>query len=108
MGVIMIVWNEKLYFGESIKKKHRRTISAITRGKRTKGVYCIAFASNQYNLFDILPANELLFPHYKNSEVHILGLAGGKEEATLVVQDMIVEVYRATKDLKVREFFTNK
>ena len=104
----MIVWNEKLYFGESIKKKHRRMIMSIKRGKLTKGVYCITFASNENNLFDILPANELLFPHYKNSEVHILGLAGGKEEAALVVQDMIVEVYRATKDFKVREFFTNK
>lgn len=102
----MIVWNDKLYFGESIKKKHRRIISAINRGKLTMDVYCIAFASNERNLFDILPANELLFPHYKNSEVHILGLAGGKREAALVVQDMVVDIYRATKDFKVREFFT--
>lgn len=104
----MIVWNDKLYFGETIKKRHRRTIAAINRGKLTRGVYCIAFASNESNLFDILPANELLFSHYKNSEVHILGLARGRKEATLVVQDMIVDVYRATKDFKVREFFTNK
>lgn len=104
----MIVWNEKLYFGESIKKKHRRMIMSIKQGKLLKGVYCITFASNENNLFDILSANELLFPHYKNSEVHILGLAGGKEEAALVVQDMIVEVYRATKDFNVREYFANK
>ncbi len=101
----MIIWNETMYFGESVKKKHRRMIYAINRGKRTKGVYCIAFASNEENLFDILPANELTFSHYKNGEVHILGLAGNKEEATLVVRDMIVDVYRATGEFRVREFF---
>lgn len=104
----MVIWNEKLYFGESIKKKHRRAIFAINRGKLTKGIYCIAFASNENNLFDILPANELLFPHYKNSKVHILGLAGGKDEAALVVQDMIIDVYRSTGGFEVREFFGKK
>lgn len=104
----MITWNEKLYFGESIKKKHRRVIFAINHGKSTKGVYCIAFASNENNLFDILPADELLFPHYKNSEVHILGLAGNKDEAIWVVKDMIVLMYRNTGEFQVRKFFSIK
>ncbi len=104
----MIIWNEKLYFGESIKKKHRRTIFKINHGKFTANVYCIAFASNEQNLFDILPANELLFPHYKNCEVHILGLARGREEAALVVKDMIMDIYRETGGFCVREFFAEK
>ncbi|MDD5935878.1 MAG: hypothetical protein PUC65_10045 [Clostridiales bacterium] len=104
----MITWNEKLYFSESIKKKHRRTIFAIKHGKVTANVYCIAFASNEKNLFDILPANELLFPHYKNSEVHILGLARGRDEAALLVMDMIRDIYRETGGFSVREFFREK
>lgn len=101
----MIVWSDHLYFSESVKKKHRRAIFAIKHGRRMSNLYCIAFASNEENLFDILPANELLFPHYKHSEVHILGLANGKQEACELVQDMIIDIYRDTGDFKVRSYF---
>ena len=81
---------------------------AINHRKLVKEAYCIAFSSNETNLFDILPANELLFPHYKNANVHILGLAGDKDEATGLVLDMIIEMYRKTGDFKVREYFGNE
>ena len=102
----MVRWNEKLYYGEAMKKKHRRTIHAINTGRKIRNVYCIAFASNQNNLFDILPASELNKPHLKNTEIQIIGLALGKDEATMVVQEMILEVYRATGEFKVREYFS--
>lgn len=104
----MVSWSENLYFGESIKKKHRRVMYAINHGKRTNHVYCIAFASNEMNLFDILPANELCFSHYKNTKTHILGLAGDKDEATDVVVKMLIEIYRNTGEFNVREYFASK
>lgn len=104
----MVSWNESLYFGESIKKKHRRAIFAINHGKKIKRVYCIAFASNENNLFDILPASELRYPHYQHTTTHILGLAKGKEEATEVAIKMLIEIYRKTGSFRVREYFTSK
>lgn len=102
----MIRWSEKLYFGESIKKRHRRMIYAINRGRKAPNIYCITFASNNQNLFDIMPASQLKLPHIKNSEVHILGLAYNMEEAKDVVMQMLVEIYKATGDFKVREYFS--
>lgn len=102
----MVTMSDNLYYGDNIKKKHRKAISAIKRGKLVRDVYCITFASNPDNLFDIIAAHELCFPHYKNCKIHILGIAKGREEAKLVVKDMIVEIYKKTGDFKVRDYFS--
>lgn len=101
----MVTWSENLYFGKGIKKKHRIAMFAIKHGKMAKDVFVIAFASNEENLFDIIAADELLFPHYKNCKIHILGLAKGREEAKNIVKDMIVDIYKETGEFKVREYF---
>lgn len=102
----MVTMSDNLYYGDNIKKKHRKAISAIKKGKLAKGVYCITFASNPNNLFDIIAADELCFPHYQNCKIHILGLAKGREEAKHVVKDMIIDIYQNTGDFKVRDFFS--
>lgn len=102
----MVRWADKLYLGENIKKKQERVIAAINNREAIYGVYCIAFASQACNLFDIMDVNELLFPHYKRSEIHIVGLAKGRDEAIELVHDMLMEVYKTTGDFDVRTYFT--
>jgi hypothetical protein len=102
----MILWSSSLYIGEKMKKKKEKVISSINNREATFGVYCIVFASHPGNLFDIMEANELLFPHYKKAEVRIVGLAKGKEEAIKLVRDMLMEVYNKTGGFNVRAYFT--
>lgn len=102
----MIQWTTKLYIGDKMKKKKENAITSINKREATFGVYCIAFASHPSNLFDIMDANELLFPHYKKSNTCIVGLAKGKEEAVSLVRDMLMEVYNETGDFDVRTYFT--
>ncbi len=102
----MILWTTRLYVGDKMKKKKEKVIASINNSEATFGVYCISFASQPSNLFDIMEANQLLFPHYKKSEIHIVGLAKGKEEAVSLVQNMLMEVYNKTGDFDVRAYFT--
>jgi len=102
----MIEWTTRLYIGDKMKKKMDKVIASINKCEATFGVYCIAFASHPSNLFDILEANELLFPHYKKSDIRIVGLARGKDEAVNLVRDMLMEVYNETGDFDVRTYFT--
>lgn len=102
----MIQWASKLYVGEKLKKKRDKAIASINNRRATFNVYCIALASHPSNLFDIMDANELLFPHYQKSDIRIVGLAGGKEEAINLVHDMIMEMYNNTGEFNVREYFT--
>jgi hypothetical protein len=102
----MISWASRLYIGDKMKKKNEKVVASINNREVTFGVYCITFASHPSNLFDIIEANELLFPHYQRSEIRIVGLAKGKEEAITVVQDMVMEVYNKTGEFDVRSYFT--
>lgn len=102
----MILWSSRLYVGDKMKKKKERVVASINHREVTFGVYCIAFASNPDNLFDIMEANQLLFPHYQNTEVSIVGLALGKQEALYLVQEMLMEIYHNTGGFDVRAYFT--
>lgn len=102
----MVQWATRLYVGDKMKKKKDKVIASINNREATFNVYCIAFASQPSNLFDIMDANELLFPHYKKADVRIVGLAKGKEEALTLVQEMLLEVYRETGEFNVRTYFT--
>lgn len=102
----MVSWISRLYTSENMKKKKDRVVASINNREATFGIYCITFASHSDNLFDILDANELLFPHYKKREVRIVGLAKGKEEAIHLVQKMLLEVYDKTGSFNVRTYFT--
>lgn len=105
-GICMILWTSRLYLGDKLKKKKDKVIASMNNREAVFGVYCISFASQPSNLFDIIEANELLFPHYVRSEVRIVGLAYGKSEAIDLVCDMLMEVYKKTGDFDVRTYFT--
>ncbi len=102
----MVSWISGLYIGKKMKKKKDKVISSINNSEVTFDVYCIAIASHKDNLFDILNANELLFPFYKKSEVQIVGLAKGRAEALSLVEQMVLEVYHKTGNFDVRAYFT--
>jgi len=102
----MISWSSRLLIGEKMNKRKEKVIASINNREAVFGVYCIAFASHPDNLFDILDANELLFPHYRLTDVQIVGIAKGKEEAVLLVQKMLMEVYNNTGSFDVRNYFT--
>jgi hypothetical protein len=102
----MILWSSRLCVGEKLEKKKEKVMASINNREAAFGVYCVAFASNPQNLFDILEANELLYPHYKKANIQIVGLAKGWEEAIDLVQKMILEVYHNTGEFDVRNYFT--
>jgi|GEM_PF-276050 len=105
MAIYMIKWAEKLYLSEDIKKKKKKIMRAVEKGNLTFEIYCITHATNTDNLFDIINVNELAFSYYTNREIYIIGLAGSKGQAKLLVRDMVEEIYSATGEFQVRDYF---
>lgn len=101
----MIKWYNNLYTDDIIGRKRDRIIKKIENNKLSFQVYCIAFASNKDNLFDIIDVNELLFDHYKRNTIYILGLTSSRESAFEGVRTMIDEVYKNTGAFNVREYY---
>ena len=106
-GLGMIQWTSRIYVSEKLTRKKNKVIASINNRRITSNIYCIAFASSRDNLFDIMNANELLFPHYQKIDIKIVGLAKGKEEATNLAQDMLMEVYDKTGAFDVRGYFSS-
>jgi len=104
----MVVWSEKLYIGEQVEKKAKKLQKRLEAGKLVTGAFLITRPSNEQNLFDILPAKELLFPYYKKRELAVYGLAKDKAEAERLVVSMIEDVYRETAGLCCKEYFEAK
>lgn len=68
------------------------------------GVYLVTPASNENNILDIYPALTLMQPYYQKSELMILGIADGYEEALTVAGSIIDEMYRSTGAFCLAEF----
>ncbi|HHX55277.1 MAG TPA: hypothetical protein GX705_02915 [Clostridiales bacterium] len=103
----MISWSNQLYLSKSIDKKELKSIKKkLDKNKFFKSIYCITFASNIENLFDIYNVKQFVFPYYKKKKIHILGLAKSKKEAFELISKMIEDIYKETGEFKVRDYFT--
>ena len=94
-------WYHDLYVGDSIGNQVNRIKWKINHNAGTVSVYVIAFASNDRNLLDIIPAWELMQKAYPKKDMKIIGLAKGYDEALDVVCRIIDETYQNTGDVDV-------
>lgn len=104
----MIVWSDKLYIGEQAEKNVKKIRKKLENGKLVPGMYLITKPSNESNLFDILPATELVFPYYKRTTLVVYGLAKGKDEAETLVLSMLEDVCREMGGLYCKEYFESE
>lgn len=103
----MITFTEKVYFSENIKeRKQEKLRKRLSEGRFSYGYFCITYPSNPENLLDIIAAGELKYPHYKRSEIKILGLAKGYEEAQELVRVLIEKIYRETGGFDIGHYYT--
>ena len=101
----MVKWCDKLYMDDKIKKKPYKWRKRLEQEKLSYELYCVALASNPKNLLDIIDCNELLFRYYKRKSLCVVGLAGSRESAVLLVQTMIEDIYKETGGVDVRAYF---
>ncbi len=99
-----MTWYDELYVGDSIVHKTKKIIWKIRHNAGQLNIYVIALASNDHNLLDIIPAQELLQKAYPKCGLRIIGLAKGYEEAVEVAASIVDEVYRNTGAFGIRTY----
>lgn len=99
-------WYRKLYLGESAARSKYKVFGRIRSNKFSYDTYLITLPSDTDNLLDIIPAAMLLQPYLKKhkSEIYVVGLADGKDEAFMVVRDIIDDVYSNTGAFDIRGY----
>lgn len=101
----MIKWSSKLYMDEKIEAEPDKWKERLEESKFSYSLFCIALASNENNLLDIMNCNELWFRHYRKNDIYVVGLASDKDSAFKLVEQIVTDLYSETGEFKVREYF---
>lgn len=101
-------WYQEFYAGESIAGKKEKVKRKILRDAGMMNIYIIALSSNPENLLDIIPSWELMQNCYPKSELLVVGVDRGYENAIELASVIIMDVYQETGTFQVRDYFLEK
>ena len=93
----MIRWHNKLYFDkglESDKKREKIRENVDARKIVFPGTTGIFLASNDDNIAEIIPFNDMLLPAYKDKEYLCIGMCSGQAAAEKLVCKLMADIYK--------------
>ena len=97
-------WFADLYIGYNLLDKKNQVIKKIKKGKPMFNKYVITLPQNDYDTLELYPSNVLIQKWYMNSDMVVVGIAEGKEEALDMMTLIIMECYERTGGCKVKDF----
>lgn len=101
-------WYDDLYVGYNALKSKKEIIRKIKKGKPQMNKYVIALPFNDYDTLDIYPSYVLTQKWYRKSDMVIVGITEGMEEAMDMMQLIVMDCLRETGGLKVKKYFLDK
>ncbi|MDO4489795.1 MAG: hypothetical protein Q4B85_01800 [Lachnospiraceae bacterium] len=104
----MAEWYPRLYLGEKARKKKRKLMAQVNRGRFYPGLYLITEAANGVDQLDIIDSKCILMERVHRLLPPVVGMALGYEEAIEVLMDITRETYEATGDAQVLEFIRQR
>ncbi|MBQ3665109.1 MAG: hypothetical protein II919_03270 [Lachnospiraceae bacterium] len=96
-------WYNNLYVGENAKKRKHKIIMRTKLNKPQIGTYLITLPLNDKNSLEIYPSYILMQKHYRKQNMMVVGIGLGRDEAFLVMQDIIMDCYQKTGQFLVRK-----
>lgn len=96
-------WYKHLYIGETAKADRRVIIKNIKKNKFQLGAYVLTLPEGKDSIMDIYPAFVLLQPNLKTKDVHIIGIANGREEAFEVFEKIVMEIHEKTGSFQIKD-----
>lgn len=104
----MIEWCTDIITDDTIAECSDQIICNIINRKILHNIFCIALASNDKNLLDIINANEFKFPHYDRITTKVIGICKGKDNAVDLVKRLLEDVYKQTGNYDLRTYYKGK
>lgn len=97
-------WYDDLYIGYNLLENKNQVIEKIKTGKPQLNIYVLTLPWNDYDVLEIYPSYALIQKWYRDSNMVVIGLAEGMEEAMDMMQLVIMDCYRATGGFQLKEF----
>ncbi len=101
-------WYEDLYVGYSLLDKKRQVVRKIKKGKPQGNKYVLTLPRNDYDTLEIYPSVVLLQKWYRDSDMIVVGIAEGMEEAMDMMQLIIMDCLYETGNVNVKKYITDK
>jgi hypothetical protein len=101
-------WYKDLYVGYNLLEKKRQVIRKIKNGKPQWDTYVITLPQNDYDTLEIYPSNILRQKWYRDSDMLVVGIAQGREEALDMMQLIVMDCLHDTGEVKVKKYIMNK
>lgn len=93
-----------LYVSESLKNKQNQILEEVMEQRPRPSVYLITLAQGKQNHLEFY-SGLLLWQHvFDHAELFVVGLADGYYEAVELVEKIINDTIRATRDVNVRGY----
>ena len=100
---IELEYRPRLYLSEGLDEKDlARLKKKIARGKGSCAV--ILISENENDQFDIVTPFQLKLPVWKGKKPVVAGIAGKKEEAPDLVQQIIEDCLKVRGNLELKEY----
>ena len=103
-----ILWLKEPYLGPSVKEKEKQIKRQLFKRPLQADLQVLMISQSKEEQIEILPAVLFRQKHFPALQWHILGLAGGREEAFSLVQTIAEETYLATGDCDMKTYLLNK
>jgi hypothetical protein len=113
----MIHWYQDLYMDDVVGEKPKRAKRRVELCHKSfrqslcfwkQSYYAISLAQNEENLFEIIETRQLFFHAYQHLDFYIVGLAGSRDSAILLLQNIFDTILEQDSELPVREFFSGE
>lgn len=101
-------WYEDLYVGYNLLDKKRQVMRKIKKGKPQINTYVITLPQNDYDTLEIYPSNILIQKWYLESDMVVVGIAEGMEEALDMMQLIVMDCFHDTGEVKVKKYIMSK
>lgn len=101
-------WYRELYIGETVKNRQQDIVSKVDAQQRISKVLLIITAAGDQNQLEILNTGEYYKQKKRTGESLIVGIAGSGSEAAHLVRQMTEDVYGASGNANLRDYFIQK
>lgn len=95
---------DNLYFGIKAADKSKRVVKDLKKGKYLPGVCLVTLPTNENNLLDIIEAYTLIQPALDSSNLTVVGITYGREEALELVRQIVDDTYAALGTVNIKKY----
>lgn len=95
---------KNLYFGPKAFNNSKKVVKDLKKRKYLPGVCLITLPTNDKNILDIFEAYMLLQPAIDKSELTVVGVTYGRDEAMELVRQIIDETYTELGTIDIKKY----